>query len=194
MESTHFFRGGVVVMKIQRKKLIIWFTGLSQSGKTTNARALRDTLRKMGHSAMHIDGDELRKKFGNDLGFTKEDRIKNVYRATTLAEEYIQENIVITSFISPYREQRREIRENFKNKGIAFIEVFCNCPIGVCEARDTKGLYAKARIGEIPNFTGISDVYEEPERPDITLLTNSALVGKNIESILSLLKERGIVK
>lgn len=194
MEGAYFFRGRVGVMKIQVKKIILWFTGLSQSGKTTNARALRDTLDEMGYSVVHIDGDELRKRFGNDLGFTKEDRMKNTYRAVAIAEEHIQNNIVIASFISPYKDQRKEIRENFENKRITFIEVFCDCPVEACEVRDTKGLYAKARTGEISQFTGISDTYEKPDYPDIELLTNGALISKNIESIISFLKRKDIIQ
>lgn len=173
------------------KKIVLWFAGLSQSGKTTNSNALQARLESLDISCATIDGDTFRGKSHCNLGYTKEDRFKNTKRAAHLAVQHAQNvALVLCSFISPYREQRRIARDCIVAAGLLFIEIYCKCPLEYCEARDTKGYYKKARNGEITNFTGISDPYEEPEHPDIILLTESATVEENTDKIIDFLKSK----
>lgn len=170
---------------------VIWFTGLSQSGKTTNSNVLQSRLESRGYRCAKIDGDILRRECSQDLGFSQADRYENTRRAAQLAVQYAQNvQFSLASFISPYKEQRRIAREIIGLAGLSFIEVYCSCPLEQCEKRDTKGYYEKARNGEIINFTGVTDSYEEPERPDITLLTGSVTVEENADKSFNFLKSK----
>ncbi len=170
-------------------KAVLWFTGLSQSGKTTNSNAVQERLEALGIICATLDGDIVRKQFHGDLGFSASDRFENTRRAAQLAVEYSKSaQCILASFISPYREQRRIVRDMIESAGLLFVEIYCKCPLEQCEARDTKGLYAKARAGEIASFTGISDPYEEPESPDIVLLTESAQIEEHVDQIMEFLR------
>ncbi|KKQ93658.1 MAG: Adenylyl-sulfate kinase [candidate division CPR2 bacterium GW2011_GWC1_39_9] len=150
------------------KGVTVWLTGLSGSGKTTIATELESLFKEKGFKVEKIDGDVLRETLSKDLGFSKEDRDTNVERSAFLAKTLNNHGVVaIVSLISPYREKRDWARNYIEN----FFEVYVNCPLGACEERDAKGLYIRARKGEIPDFTGISDRYEEPVNPELTLDT-----------------------
>jgi adenylylsulfate kinase len=153
------------------KSWLIWLTGLPGAGKSTLAEALVERLRAQSSQAFWMDGDHFRQIVGKDLGFTPEDRSENLRRAGTLARLLVDGGTnVVAAFVSPYQEDRTLIREHFEPG--TFAEVFVRCPLQVCEERDPKGLYARARCGEIPNFTGISDPYETPLNPDLVLDTD----------------------
>ncbi len=157
--------------KIQFNSLpVVWFTGLSGAGKTTIAQAVGSHLKNIGASVEVLDADKLRQDLSMDLGFTSEDRKKNVRRISALADTLNQAgNIVLVACIAPYRQLRAEIRASHP----LFIEVFVNAPLAVCERRDVKGLYAKARRGEITEFTGISAPYEPPLAPEVECRTDT---------------------
>ncbi|RAV10915.1 adenylyl-sulfate kinase [Paenibacillus contaminans] len=161
---------------------VLWFTGLSGAGKTTTARHLELVLRKRGYRTEMLDGDELRETICKGLGFSREDRLENIKRIAYVANLLSRNGvIVLVSAITPYREMRDKVREQVPG----FVEIYVNCPLDECERRDVKGLYAKARKGELSRFTGISDPYEEPEHPEIALRTDNSGVGENCLSILS---------
>ncbi len=167
------------------KGVAIWLTGLSGSGKTTISIPLVDRLKNIGYRVQILDGDVVRKKLTKDLGFSKEDRDKNIQRVTFVAQQLVNHGvIVVCAFISPYLSERQYARSEIGN----FIEVFVKCPIEVCEQRDVKGLYAKARSGEIKNFTGIDDPYEEPKNPEITVNTSTSTVDDEVNSIIKYMK------
>jgi bifunctional enzyme CysN/CysC len=144
----------------------LWFTGLSGSGKSTIANLAEKRLHALGHHTYLLDGDNVRHGLNRDLGFTEEDRVENIRRVAEVARLMVDAGlIVLVSFISPYRSERRFARERFGES--EFLEVFVDTPLEICEARDVKGLYRRARLGEIPNFTGISAPYEAPENPEL---------------------------
>ena len=169
-----------------QKTFVLWFTGLSQAGKTTVANGVYEILKNRGLKLERLDGDIVRKSLSSDLGFSKEDRDENIRRVMYVAK-FLSRNgtSVICSFISPYRAMREKVREQVMN----FIEVFCNCPLEVCEKRDKKGLYKKARKGEIKDFTGISDPYEPPEDPEIVLHTDKETVKESINKVIEYLEK-----
>src|ERR671931_1876952 len=153
----------------EQKGFCLWFTGLSGSGKTTITNLLVKELRARGSKLEVLDGDIVRENLSKGLGFSKEDRDTNIRRITFVADLLSRNGVpVITAAISPYREIRNEARQKM---GARFIEVYAKAPLEVCEQRDVKGLYAKARAGEIKEFTGVSDPYEPPESPELTLDT-----------------------
>lgn len=163
---------------------VIWFTGLSGAGKTTLALALQNALLKLQHKTFLIDGDMLRKSMGHDLGFSKEDRSINVGRAIQLAHDKIKEgHIVIVSLISPYLEDRALAKSMIGPS--QFKEVYVNTPLSVCEERDSKGLYQKARLGLISNMTGIDAPYEVPTHPDFTIDTSKISNDLWIDKLLA---------
>jgi len=173
-----------------QKGFTLWFTGLSQAGKTTVADGVYRILEERGLKLERLDGDIVRKSLSSDLGFSKEDRNENIRRVAMVAKLLSQNGIgVICSFISPYREIRDKVRKEVKN----FIEVYCNCPLEVCEQRDKKGLYAKARRGEIERFTGISDPYEPPESPEIELKTDQETPEESISKVISYLEKNNFI-
>ena len=168
----------------------IWFTGLSGAGKTTVAVALEKELLARGLKVERLDGDTVRQSLTRDLGFSKEDRDKNIERVTFVAKLLSRNGVaVLASFISPYRGIRAMVRRETTN----FIEVFVNAPLEVCVSRDVKGMYAKAFRGEIKEFTGVSDPYEEPENPEITLHTHLETVEESLARCLAYLEERGYI-
>lgn len=161
--------------------MVIWLTGLSASGKTTIGKALSENLMTLGHRVEHLDGDIVRKMFPG-TGFTKEERDRHVKRIGYLCAMLEKHDVfVIASFISPYREARAFVRSQCNN----FIEIYVSTPLEECEKRDPKGLYKKARTGEITNFTGIDDPYEAPQNPEIEIDTTNISVDDAINRILA---------
>lgn len=176
-----------------QKAAVVWFTGLSGSGKSTIAVALEKRLFSLGRHSYILDGDNVRHGLNRDLGFTDADRVENIRRVAEVARLMADAGlIVIVSFISPFRSERRMARELI-GQG-EFIEIFVDTPLDVCEARDPKGLYRKARMGQIPNFTGISSVYEAPENPEIRLDTSAQSVEQSVEQLIAYLNENGSLK
>lgn len=175
---------------MNKQGFVLWFTGLSQAGKTTIADEVYKILKEKGLNVERLDGDIVRQSLTKDLGFTKEDRNKNIERVTFIAKLLSRNGVaVLASFISPYKKTREKIKKEVNN----YIEIFCNCPLEICETRDTKGLYKKARKGEIDNFTGISDPYEKPENPDIEIKTDELSVNEGVDKIIKFLKLKKII-
>ena len=174
------------------RSVILWFTGLSGAGKTTLAYAVEERLHKMGCRSYVIDGDIMRTGLCRDLDFSIEGRNENIRRVGEVAKVMVDAGIIaVTAFISPLRNQRRGVRA-LVGPG-DFIEVFCRCPLLVCEKRDPKGLYRRARAGQIPDFTGISSPYEDPEHPELALDTATLEVKECVNMIVTLLVERGVI-
>ncbi|MGD9562093.1 MAG: bifunctional sulfate adenylyltransferase/adenylylsulfate kinase [Pyrinomonadaceae bacterium] len=176
-----------------RQGVCIWFTGLSGSGKSTTAAVLVSLLLEAGRQATVLDGDVVRTHLSKGLGFSREDRDINVSRIGFVASEIVRHGgIAICAAVSPYRQARNQVRQMFREGN--FVEVFVDTPLEVCEQRDAKGMYAKARRGEIKDFTGINDVYEEPESAEIALETVKTSAVDNARKILELLRTSGFVK
>lgn len=185
----------------KQRGFTIWFTGLSASGKSTVATALEQHLLHLGVAAYRLDGDNVRFGLNKDLGFSEKDRNENIRRIAEVAKLFADSaTVAITSFISPYRADRqiaRELHAQASQGGddaIPFIEVFVDIPIEVAEQRDPKGLYKKARAGEIKEFTGISAPYEEPLEPEITIRTDKSSVEECVAQIAKWLEEKGLIK
>ncbi|MCK5720149.1 MAG: adenylyl-sulfate kinase [Thiomargarita sp.] len=171
---------------------LLWFTGLSGAGKSTLAHALEERLYQMNYSTFVLDGDNVRHGLCKDLGFSNEDRIENIRRISEVARLFVEAGvIVLTAFISPFRADRDKARDLV---GKDFIEVYCDCPITVCEERDVKGLYRRARQGEIKEFTGISSPYEAPLNPELSINTVANSIDECVDEILKYLLERGVYK
>jgi bifunctional enzyme CysN/CysC len=170
-----------------QKPVCLWFTGLSASGKSTIANLLEKRMFAAGRHTYMLDGDNVRHGLNRDLGFTEADRVENIRRVTEVARLMVDAGlVVIVSFISPYRAERRLARSRFESG--EFIEVFVDTPIEVCERRDPKGLYAKARRGELMNFTGIDSEYEPPDAAEIRLDTVDYKPEECVDLILSFLE------
>lgn len=175
---------------MEQKGFVLWFTGLSGSGKTTLAKPVEQELRRRGLKVERLDGDIVRQSLTRDLGFTKEDRDKNIERVTFVAKLLSRNGVaVLASFISPYRAVRQKVRDETTN----FIEVYVEVPLEEAIQRDVKGLYLKALNGEIENFTGVSDPYEEPLDPEIKVPTHEESVEASVQRILTYLEEHGYV-
>jgi bifunctional enzyme CysN/CysC len=173
------------LMALQAVKCI-WFTGLSGAGKSTLAILLAKRLKAYGKPTFILDGDEVRKSISCDLGFSDADRVENIRRVVIAARMMADAGvIVLVSLISPYRRERQMARELFKAGEL--IEVFVNTPIAECERRDVKGLYAKARQGQIKHFTGIDSVYEVPENPEVILTTTNQSPEQSVDCVLKAL-------
>ena len=178
-----------------QKGATLWFTGLSGSGKSTVAVALEKELIARGHLAYRLDGDNVRMGINKNLGFSAEDRKENIRRIGEVAKLFVDAGVVVlSSFISPYRADRDSVRALHDEAGVDFIEVFVDCALEEAERRDPKGLYKKARAGEIKNFTGIDDPYEAPASPEITLRSDQMTLDEEVEHLLKLLAARGIIK
>ena len=164
---------------------ILWFTGLSGSGKSTIATKLSEKLKTEGHLIEILDGDLLRGTLSKDLGFSKEDRNQNIERAAFLAKLLSKHGVwVLATFITPYENQRQFLRKTLSS----YVEIFVNAPLTVCEKRDVKGLYQKARKGEVKSFTGISDVFEPPQKSDVELRTDLLTIEECVGKVFNLLK------
>jgi len=175
------------------KSVVLWFTGLSGSGKSTLAHAVEEELHQMGCRTFVLDGDNVRHGLSGDLSFSDKDRKENLRRIGEVSKLFIEAGtIVLAAFISPFREERRKVRSMMPHGD--FIEIYIDCPIEVCESRDAKGLYQKARDGEINQFTGISSPYEPPEAQELTVNTSQEALKESATKVLNLLKERGIVQ
>ncbi|WP_017443602.1 adenylyl-sulfate kinase [Gayadomonas joobiniege] len=174
----------------KQKPCILWFTGLSGSGKSTVANAVEAQLFEAGAHSYLLDGDNVRHGINKDLSFSDEDRIENIRRIGEISKLFVDSGLlVLTAFISPFRGDREMVR-NLVEQG-EFIEVFIDTPLAVCEQRDPKGLYKKARDGKIPHFTGISSPYEAPEEPEIHIKTADKSIAECAEQVVSYLREQG---
>ncbi len=173
------------------KGAIIWLTGLSGSGKSTLAHALEDRLFAMGCNTYVCDGDNIRHGLCGDLGFSPQDRVENIRRIGEVVKLFMDAGVIaMTAFISPYRADRDRARKLVAPGD--FIEVYCECAIDVCEQRDVKGLYRRARAGEIKEFTGISAPYEEPENPELHINSGAEPVERCVQRIIDYLVAQGV--
>tara|TARA_B100000945_G_C20331208_1_gene572503 strand:+ start:84 stop:695 length:612 start_codon:yes stop_codon:yes gene_type:complete len=176
----------------QHKSRVLWFTGLSGSGKSTVANATEKMLHDMGLQTYILDGDNVRMGLNKDLGFSAEDRTENIRRITEVAKLFADSgSIILTAFISPYREDRDKAREIISNDD--FIEIFVSADLSVCEDRDPKGLYKKARSGEIKGFTGIDAPYEAPLNPELIVETDKNSIEESAQIVVDYLIENGII-
>lgn len=172
----------------------VWFTGLSGAGKSTVARALAGLLGELGEPVFALDGDDLREGLNADLGFTAEDRTENVRRVGEVALLFsLASHLTLVTVISPYAAGRRHARERHESSGVPFVEVHVATPVEVCEARDPKGLYRRARTGEIPRFTGVSDPYEVPDAPELVLATDGRTPVESAREVLGVLLDRSLI-
>ena len=180
---------------LRQKGATIWFTGLSGSGKSTIAIALENALFERGKLSYRLDGDNVRLGINKNLGFSEEDRTENIRRIGEISKLFGDAGtIALSSFISPYRADRDEVRTLHEATDLKFVEVFVDCSLEVAESRDPKGLYKKARAGEIKNFTGIDDPYETPVNPEIHLNTDSMTLEEEVSLILNYLQDHEIIK
>lgn len=179
---------------IKQQGFTIWFTGLSGAGKTTLATAVAEELGRRGLKVEILDGDEVRTNLSKGLGFSKEDRDINIRRIGYVCRLLSRNGTgVIAAAISPYREVRNEVRLLIEAEGVAFIEVFARCPLKVLAERDVKGLYKKALAGEIKEFTGVSDPYEEPESAEVIVDTDRETIETGVTKIVQTLEQRSIL-
>ena len=197
-KSTHTVWHPVTVSRADRealhkhKSVILWFTGLSGSGKSTLAHAVEDYLHKTGVSTFVLDGDNVRHGLCSDLGFSDSDRAENIRRVGELAKLMAEAGVItLTAFISPFKSDRETARKLVPQGD--FLEIYCLCPIETCEQRDIKGLYKKARAGEIPFFTGIGSLYEAPEHPELVVNTHEQTLDESVANIVNLLMQRGVI-
>lgn len=171
---------------------ILWFTGLSGAGKSTLAHALEEHLHQMGARTYVFDGDNVRHGLCGDLGFSEEDRTENIRRIGEMARLCMDAGVItMTAFISPFQRDRRRVRDMTVPGD--FHEIYCHASLEVCESRDVKGLYKKARAGEIPEFTGISSPYEEPEQAELTVETGSRSIDDCVEQVVAYLRDQGVL-
>jgi adenylylsulfate kinase len=174
------------------KSFVLWFTGLSGSGKSTLASHTEEALFNLGLHTYILDGDNVRHGLNKNLGFSQEDRSENIRRIGEVSKLLVDSGtIVLTAFISPYSVDREMVRKMLDDH--EFIEVFVNCPLSVCETRDTKGLYKKARAGEIKHFTGIDDPYEEPSNPELNIDTDTLTIKQSAIKIVTYLQEKKLI-
>jgi len=175
-----------------QKPCIVWFTGLSGSGKSTIANALEVKLLELQKHTYLLDGDNIRMGLNKGLTFSDEDRVENIRRIGEVSKLFVDSGlIVLTAFISPFRKERESVRGLVDEN--EFIEVFINTPLEVCEQRDPKGLYKKARKGEIANFTGISSAYEVPTDPEIEIKTDRLSLQESVDTIVHYLSKKGYI-
>ncbi|QOP42643.1 adenylyl-sulfate kinase [Sulfurimonas sediminis] len=174
----------------KQKPCILWFTGLSGSGKSTIANAVESRLLELQKHTYLLDGDNIRMGLNYGLGFSDEDRVENIRRIGEVAKLFVDSGlIVLSAFISPFQREREMVRKLVKRD--EFIEIFIDTPLEVCQSRDPKGLYEKARKGEIPNFTGISSPYEAPDKAEINIKTDKMSLEESVEKIVTYLEKNG---
>lgn len=177
-----------------QKGATLWFTGLSGSGKSTVAVALEKALFECGKLSYRLDGDNIRLGINKNLGFSAEDRTENIRRIGEIAKLFVDSGVIaLSSFISPYRADRDQVRALHLESDFAFIEIFVDCALAEAEKRDPKGLYKKARAGEIKNFTGIDDPYEAPSSPEIHLHTDQMSLEQEVATIMTYLERQGFI-
>lgn len=171
---------------------VLWFTGLSGAGKSTLAHGVEERLHGLGCRTYVLDGDNMRHGLCGDLGFSAKDRVENIRRVGEVAKLQLEAGLIcMTAFISPFRADRERVRSIVPHGD--FLEIYCYCPIEVCEERDVKGFYKKARAGEIKDYTGVSSPYEEPDRAELTVETHKLSIGESVDRVLVLLRERGVL-
>lgn len=175
------------------KSAILWFTGLSGAGKSTLGHAVEERFHQLGCRTFVLDGDNVRHGLCSDLGFSEADRKENIRRIGEAAKLFLEAGvIVLTAFISPFRSDRQRVRTLVPHG--EFLEIYCRCPLGICETRDVKGLYKRARAGEIKDFTGISSPYEEPMAPELVVDTDQLSLDQSVDAVIGLMQERGIIR
>ncbi len=179
---------------LKQKGVTLWFTGLSGSGKSTIAVALEKALYQRGHLVYRLDGDNIRMGINRNLGFSAEDRTENIRRIGEISKLFVDAGaIVLSSFISPYKEDRALVRQLHEDANMTFIECHVDVPLEEAELRDPKGLYKKARAGEIKNFTGIDDPYEAPINPELVLNTQQMSLDEEVDALLDLLIQKQFI-
>jgi adenylylsulfate kinase len=175
------------------RSAILWFTGLSGAGKSTLAHAVEARLHKVGCRTFVIDGDNVRHSLCGDLGFSAEDRTENIRRVGEVAKLFTEAGVIaLTAFISPFRADRDRVRTMVEAGD--FLEIYCDADLSVCEERDVKGLYQKARAGQIPEFTGISSPYEAPDNPEIVVKTGTQTLEACVDEVMQALVQKGIIQ
>jgi adenylylsulfate kinase len=198
MNKNIFYQSGLVLPADRHQQagyqpVILWFTGFSGAGKSTLAHAVEKALFNLGCRTFVVDGDNVRHGLCADLGFTANDRQENIRRIGELSKLFLDAGIItLTAFISPFRADRGRVRTLVKDG--EFIEIYCNADLAVCEGRDIKGLYKKARRGEIADFTGISSPYEPPQNPELIINTATETLENSVNIVLTYLAQRGIIK
>jgi adenylylsulfate kinase len=199
MKSKNIQWHNSVVTRIHRERsnghqgAVVWFTGLSGSGKSTLAHAVEQQLYELGCHTFVLDGDNVRHGLCADLGFTNLERTENIRRVGEVTKLFVEAGtIVMTAFISPFKTDRDRVRALLSHND--FIEVYCNCPVEVCEERDVKGLYERARVGKIADFTGISSPYEPPTEPSVIVNTSLINLEDAVQLVISKLYDRGIIR
>lgn len=198
MNKNIFHQSGLVLpadrhQQAGHQPVILWFTGFSGAGKSTLAHAVEKALFNLGCRTFVVDGDNVRNGLCADLGFTANDRQENIRRIGELSKLFLDAGVItLTAFISPFRADRERVRTLVKDS--EFIEIHCNADLAVCEGRDIKGLYKKARRGEIADFTGISSPYEPPQNPELVINTATETLEDSVNIVLAYLAQRGIIK
>lgn len=176
----------------KHKSVVLWFTGLSGAGKSTLAHCVEEALYQIGSRTYVLDGDNVRHGLCGDLGFSVEDRNENIRRIAEVSKLMLEAGVItLTAFISPFREERQKARQLIPQG--EFFEIYCKCPVEICEERDVKGLYKKARKGEIKDFTGISSPYEEPVNPELIVETSNHSLEECTNQVIDMLEERGVI-
>jgi len=198
MKSSNIIYHQASITRQRRNKLnnhrsiVLWFTGLSGSGKSTIAHALEEKLFQKGCRTFVLDGDNVRHGLNSNLDFSEKGRTENIRRISEVSKLMMESGlIVMTAFISPFNKDRDEARKLISNDD--FIEIYCKASLETCEARDVKGLYKRARAGEIKNYTGIDSPYEKPEKPELVIDTDQQSLEESISNILDFLKSNGVV-
>jgi adenylylsulfate kinase len=199
MKSTNVVWHQAMISRVDRevqnghKSIILWFTGLSGAGKSTLAHGVEDRLHQMGCRTFVIDGDNVRHGLCSDLGFSAEDRTENIRRVGEVAKLFTEAGMItLTAFISPFKADRDRVR-TLVSEG-DFFEIYCKADLAVCEDRDVKGLYQKARTGQIKEFTGITSPYEAPETPELSVETGTKTLAACIDEVIDALMKRGIIQ
>lgn len=175
------------------RSAVVWFTGLSGSGKSTLAHFVEEKLHRSGHRTFVFDGDNVRHGLCGDLGFSAADRAENLRRVGEMARLFLDAGVIsLAAFISPFRKDRAHVRDIVGADD--YIEIYTRCPLEICEERDVKGIYKKARAGEIPEFTGVSSPYEEPLNPDLVVDTGATSLEDGAQQVLALLTRRAVLR